>query len=267
MKKQFYTLFLIMLCVLLQFNGMSVWAQSARKSLVIAPRSVLVLAEQGTGHQGFVDAATKWLDSVADSLNLKLTYVADMKTMKEGDIFKYKAIIQLNYPPYAWSNASAKDFQRYIDEGRGGYVGLHHATLLGDIFDGYKMWQWFSDFMGGIRFDRYIAPLADGTVCVEDGKHPVMRGVPSVFVIPNDEWYTYDRNPRANVHVLAHVDEASYKPASDIRMGDHPVIWTNPSKAARNVYFQIGHHADLMSTPAFVRMMGNAIRWALGDDD
>src|SRR3712207_8666296 len=112
----------------------------------------------------------------------------------------------------AISPAAAKDFQRYIDEGQGGYIGLHHATLLGDIFDGYKMWQWFSEFMGGIRFDRYIAPLADGTVCVEDQTHPIMRGVPSVFVIPNDEWYTYDRNPRPNVHVLAHVDEASYKP-------------------------------------------------------
>ena len=267
MKKSFYTLFLIMLCGLLSFNSMSVLGQTARKCSAKAPRSVLVMAEEGTGHQGFVDAATKWLNSVADSLNLKLTYVTDMKTMKAGEMRRYQAIIQLNYPPYAWSDAAAKDFQRYIDEGQGGYIGLHHATLLGDIFDGYKMWQWFSEFMGGIRFDRYIAPLADGTVCVEDQTHPIMRGVPSVFVIPNDEWYTYDRNPRPNVHVLAHVDEASYKPASDIRMGDHPVIWTNPSKAARNVYFQIGHHADLMSTPAFVRMMGNAIRWALGDDD
>ena len=27
------------------------------------------------------------------------------------------------------------------------------------------------------------------------------------FVVPDDEWYTYDKSPRPNVHVLANVDE------------------------------------------------------------
>ena len=34
------------------------------------------------------------------------------------------------------------------------------------------------------------------------------------------EWYTYDKSPRPNVRVLASVDEATYTPASDIKMGD-----------------------------------------------
>ena len=38
-------------------------------------------------------------------------------------------------------------------------------------------------------------------------------------VVPDDEWYTYDKSPRPNVHVLANVDESSYTPASDIKMG------------------------------------------------
>jgi type 1 glutamine amidotransferase len=261
--KKFNLLLLLGMLFLLAFTT----GAAAQSHAVPAkhPRKVLVLAEQATGHQGFVDAATSWLNSVADSLNVTFTYVYSMKDVKAGEIDKYQAIIQLNYPPYAWSEAAAADFERYIDQGHGGYVGFHHATLLGDIFDGYKMWQWFSDFMGHIRFDRYITSLADGTVCVEDDAHPVMRGLPCVFDIPKDEWYTYDSNPRKHVHVLAHVDEASYRPASDIRMGDHPVIWTNPSKKARNVYFQIGHHADLLTTPAFIRMFGNAILWVLGD--
>lgn len=68
-------------------------------------------------------------------------------------------------------------------------IGFHHATLLGD-FDGYPMWQWFSDFMGGVTFKNYIAPLADGTVCVEDDSHPVLKGVDKTFVLPDDEWAT-----------------------------------------------------------------------------
>ena len=57
------------------------------------------------------------------------------------------------------------------------------------------MWQWFSDFMGGVRFKNYIAPLADGTLIVEDEQHPVMKGVPASFVVPDDEWYIYDKSP------------------------------------------------------------------------
>jgi uncharacterized protein len=60
--------------------------------------------------------------------------------------------------------------------------------------------------------------------------------VPESFIIPKEEWYTYDRSPRANVRVLASVDEATYSDPSAVRMGDHPIIWTNERMAARNVY-------------------------------
>ena len=125
------------------------------------------------------------------------------------------------------------------------------------------MWPWFSDFLGGIRFQNYIAEKADGEVTVEDPGHPVMAGVNPKFIIREDEWYTYDRNPRPNVHVLASVDENTYQPASKVRMGDHPVIWINPRKKARNVYFQIGHSASLFENRDFVRMFTNALLWGL----
>ena len=64
------------------------------------------------------------------------------------------------------------------------------------------------------------------------------------------------------MHVLANVDENSYAPARSLKMGDHPVIWTNPHYKARNVYFQFGHKADLFQNSAFTTMFLNAIRWA-----
>ncbi len=227
-------------------------------------RSVLVIAEEGGGHHPFNVAAKEWLSGTQDELDVEYTFVSSMRNMKKGELLEYDAIVQLDYPPYAWSDESKVDFEKYIDKGRGGYIGFHHATLLGD-FDGYELWDWFSDFMGGVLFKSYIAPLADGTVCVEDSAHPVMRDVPLTFVVPKDEWYTYDINPRPNVHVLAHVDEHSYVPASDVKMGDHPVIWTNPDKKARNVYFQIGHDPELVAVEAFRKMFLNALRWVLGD--
>lgn len=224
---------------------------------------VLVLTERGGGHEGFVAAALLWLNDFAAKQNFEVTVINQPKEIDEAYLSRYKVFIQLNYPPYAWTDQSKAAFEKYIEEGKGGWVGFHHATLLGE-FDGYPMWNWFSGFMGGIRFKSYIAERASGTVHVEDKRHPVMRGLPNTFVIPDDEWYTFDKNPRPNVKVLANVDEASYIPASTIKMGDHPVIWINEKMKARNVYFLMGHHANLLKSTEFKTMFGNAILWAAG---
>lgn len=223
---------------------------------------VLVLTERGGQHGGFTDAGLKWLVAEGAKGNFSITEINNARNITEAYLSQFSLVIQLDFPPYTWPKEAEDAFVKYIEEGRGGWIGFHHATLLGE-FDGYPMWQWFSDFMGGVRFKNYIAPLADGTLVVEDKQHPVMKGVPASFVVPDDEWYTYDKSPRPNVHVLANVDESSYTPASDIKMGDHPVVWVNESKKARNVYFQIGHSSKLYETEGFTTMFRNAIEWAL----
>lgn len=223
---------------------------------------VLVLTERGGQHGGFTDAGLRWLAAEGAKGNFSITEINNARNITEAYLSQFSLVIQLDFPPYTWPKEAEDAFVKYIEEGRGGWIGFHHATLLGE-FEGYPMWQWFSDFMGGVRFKNYIAPLADGTLIVEDKQHPVMKDVPASFVVPDDEWYTYDKSPRPNVHVLANVDESSYTPASDIKMGDHPVVWVNESKKARNVYFQIGHSSKLYETEGFTTMFRNAINWTL----
>ena len=223
---------------------------------------VLVLTERGGQHGGFTDAGLRWLAAEGAKGNFSITEINNARNITEAYLSQFSLVIQLDFPPYTWPKEAEDAFVKYIEEGRGGGIGFHHATLLGE-FDGYPMWQWFSDFMGGVRFKNYIAPLANGTLIVEDKQHPVMKDVPASFVVPDDEWYTYDKSPRPNVHVLANVDESSYTPASDIKMGDHPVVWVNESKKARNVYFQIGHSSKLYETEGFTTMFRNAINWTL----
>lgn len=223
----------------------------------------LVLAERGGQHEDFVVASLDWLGTFAKENNFSFKVIDHAAEINADLLSQYKVIIQLNYAPYAWGETAMATFSDYIEKGKGGWVGFHHATLLGE-FDGYPMWQWFSDFMGGIRFKNYIAETASATVSVEDKTHPVMKGVRKNFVIREDEWYTFDNNPRQNVHVLASVDEATYQPPSDIKMGDHPVIWVNEKMKARNVYFLIGHSPVLLKSAEFKKMTGNAILWAAG---
>ena len=223
----------------------------------------LVLTERGGQHEGFAKAALEWLYKYSDEKNFEITVINKTDIIDEAYLSNYKVFIQLDYPPYTWPDKAMAAFVKYIEEGRGGWVGFHHATLLGE-FDGYPMWKWFSDFMGGIRFDNYIAATASGTINVEDQRHPVMKGVSKSFVLDNDEWYTFNKSPRPNVHVLATVDESSYNPPSDIKMGDHPVVWVNQKMRARNVYFLMGHDGSLLQSKDFTTMFSNAIQWASG---
>jgi type 1 glutamine amidotransferase len=228
----------------------------------VSPRfRVLALYENGGHHVEFTARARVWLAKLAADSNFSIDYLTHTDSISDELLARYQLILQLDFVPYGWKPAAMAAFQRYIEEGRGGWVGLHHASLLGE-FDGYPMWPWFHDFMGGIRWKDYIARFARGTVHVEDGSHPVMKGVPDSFVVQKEEWYTYDKSPRPNVHVLANVDESSYQPDTTVKMGDHPVVWTNERMKARNVYIFMGHSPVLLDDWVYRRMLRNAIFWA-----
>ena len=242
--------------VVMQSCASAAMAQQAKPQF-----KVIAIAEKGGIHKPFVDAAKVWLAHEAIADGFTIDYIENTDKIDDALLAQYRLFIQLNYPPYAWTPTAVAAFQKYIEEGRGGWIGFHHATLLGE-FDGYAMWPWFSTFMGGIRFTKYIPTFVTGTVTVEAPEHPVMKNLPGKFVIENEEWYTYDKSPRPNVHVLASVDENSYAPPSPIKIGDHPVVWTNEHVKARNVYIFMGHHGELFQNNAFTTLFHNSILWA-----
>jgi hypothetical protein len=222
---------------------------------------VVALAEPGGIHLPFVVAAKAWLDQLAAKNHFAVDYIEDTEKINDDFLSHYRLFIQLNYPPYRWTPTAQASFIKYIENGRGGWIGFHHAGLLGE-FDGYQMWPWFSQFMGGIRYTDYIPAFVDGTVTVEDKSHPAMKGVSNSFKVVHEEFYTWNKSPRPNVHVLASVDEKSYSLDTKIKMGDHPVIWTNEHYKARNIYIFMGHHADLFENTAFTTIFSNSIFWA-----
>jgi hypothetical protein len=223
---------------------------------------VVALAEAGGIHKPFVDAAKVWLDRQAGQHDFVIDYILNTDPIDDAYLAQHRLFIQLNYPPYGWTPKAVEAFKKYIEEGRGGWIGFHHATLLGE-FDGYQMWPWFSQFMGGIRFTAYIPKFATAKVVVEDPHHPAMKGVGASFMVEQEEWYTWDQSPRPNVHVLATVDESTYAPDTKTKMGgDHPVIWSNEHVKARNIYIFMGHHPELFQNASCTRIFLNSILWA-----
>ena len=228
---------------------------------------VLVLYENGGHHKPFTDVFVPWLSEVGEDNGMEFTFIKRTDVIDKEYLSGFDVFLQLDYPPYTWPEKAMEAFTEAIEGGTIGWVGMHHATLLGE-FDGYPMWEWFSDFLGGIRFQNYIADLSDGTVHIEDPLHPAVKGLDTSFVIEDDEWYTYDVNPRSGkgIHVIATVDEGSYTLDTQVKMGDHPVIWTNEDKAARNIYFQFSHSPKLLENNAYKTLLLNSIKWAAGKD-
>lgn len=226
-------------------------------------KQILVLTERGGQHGPFTDAALEWLIKDGDSQGYRITEINSADNIDKNLLYGYDAIIQLDYPPFGWPEEAQEAFREYIEEGKGGWIGFHHATLIGEFREGHPIWLWFKDLMGGITYMNYIEELTDGIMIVEDFNHPVMAGVSPEVLIPDDEFYIYDKSPRDKVHVLARIDESSYTTETDIKMGDHPVVWCNDNYKGRNIYFQMGHSPELLENDDFTLMFQNAINWVL----
>jgi type 1 glutamine amidotransferase len=239
-----------------------------------APRfEVLVIAELRDPrkantdeiHRPYVEAAKTWLGKLATDSNFTVSYLESPNTITDSMLSTVNVIWQMNYTPFRWNAVAKAALERYLDGGKGGWLGDHHASLYGSAVTN-ETWPWYFDnLIGGINYKNYVSKFASGIVRVEDTAHPVFRGVANDFPVSTEEWYIWDRSPRANVHVLASVDESTYEfgdaSQSGIRMGDHPVIWTNEKLKARNLYIFMGHHPNLFANAAYTTLLTNSIMW------
>lgn len=144
-------------------------------------------------------------------------------------------------------------FERYVGRG-GGFVGVHSAA------DTEYDWPWYGDLLGA-RFRTHPA-IQQATINVEDPTHPSTAHLPAQWV-RTDEWYDFRSNPRASVHVLLTVSEATYNGGG---MGaDHPIAWCHEFGGGRSWYTALGHAtASYASDEAFATHLLGGIEWSSG---
>ena len=151
-------------------------------------------------------------------------------------------------------------------EAGGGWLGLHAA---GD--SSHLAWTWYRDNLIGATFTAHtMGPQFQRALLVlENQQHPVLQGLPDIWQ-HEEEWYSWEQSPRAEgFSILATLDEDSYTPEvnfmgeqRDLRMGDHPVVWTNCIGAGgRSVYAAMGHRADAYEHPQNRQLLDNALTW------
>ena len=74
-----------------------------------------------------------------------------------------------------------------------------------------------------------------------------------------EEIYTFQANPRPNVHVLQSLNAASVGAA-----GDYPLAWCKAYGSGRVYYNALGHFDSTWNDPRFRSQLLGALRWAAG---
>jgi type 1 glutamine amidotransferase len=171
---------------------------------------------------------------------------------------KFKVVVWNNTSGDLLNEDQEQALRKWIESG-GGWVGIHNAAG-----DRKYQWSWYSETLLDAEFMGH-APLQWATIHVEDKNHPATRGLGDTWS-RSDEWYSFAENPRTKgVHVLLTVDENSYSPAANVKMGsDHPVAWWHCVGKGRAFFTALGHRPSAYLEPAFRQHLTGAISWAAG---
>jgi uncharacterized protein len=103
---------------------------------------------------------------------------------------------------------------------------------------------------------------------IEKPDHQTMLSFQSPRWETEEEWFSFDRNPRNDVKVLASVDESTYNVDDNCmfkdakqRMGDHPIIWYK--KVGQGIVYQssLGHSEKMINSTEYKQHLVNTIQW------
>jgi len=209
-----------------------------------------------------IPAAAACLKRFADKNGWNVLFTEDPAAFTPENLARFDVAVFLMTRGDALGPAEEAAFRDFIRSGKG-FVGIHTATITEND------WPWCVELAGG----KFIGhpPVQEGRVVIEDREHPAVPASLGAEWIRVDEWYSFDRNPRAAARVLMSVDESSYdfgdkagETGSKLRMGDHPIVWCREYDGGRVFQTALGHGDECYEDALFVAHLEGAILWAAG---
>ncbi len=207
--------------------------------------------------------AIKAFYEIAHDNEWHMTFTEDSTLFNDQELSKYNAVVFLLTTGNNLLNDVEKlALQKYV-EGGGGFVGVHTAT------DTEYKWPWYEKLVAA-HFSGH-PPKHDAKLIIEDRTHPATECFGADTVVWDDEFYSFDRNPRknSNVKVLVSVDENSYNinenpwfPGVNIVMGDHPIVWCQNIGSGRSFCTALGDKSELYDNQIFRNHLIGAMLWA-----
>ena len=210
-----------------------------------------------------VNGATEAFKTMATHEHWTLFFTDNAAVFNTEDLKRFDAVVWNNVSGDVLTTEQRKDFKAYL-EGGGGFAGVHGSG--GDFF--YD-WDWYADTLIGARFKAHpMSPQFQAAkLKVDDGKNLIVEGLQPEWTM-TDEWYSFKTSPRRNgADVLVTLDETSYHPMAgkvDLKMGDHPIAWTQCIGKGRSFYTAIGHRPESYTEPNTNRLIEQGLAWAAG---
>jgi len=228
-------------------------------------RPHLLLFEKINGFKDVpsVNAAHAAIVAMAARKGWAVTVTDKGGAFTSASLRRFDAVIWNNISGDVLTLSQRSAFQRYLERG-GGYVAMH-----GSAGDPVYFWDWYVDKLLGARFIGHpMGPQFQEARIAVNKDHPLAASLPAEWRM-TDEWYSFRTNPRSiGAKVVLTLDESTYKPegmGQDLRMGDHPLAWTNCIGKGRMFYSAIGHRPETYGEPHHVALLENAIRWVASD--
>ncbi|WP_432955651.1 ThuA domain-containing protein [Micromonospora haikouensis] len=218
------------------------------------PFSVLVFSKTAAFRHDAIPAGIAAIQKLGVDNGFTVDTTEDGAAFNDANLAKYQAVIWLSTTGDVLNADQQAAFERYIKAG-GGYAGVHAAS------DTEYDWPWYGKLVGAY-FNNHPANQ-QATVKVEDHAHPSTATLPDQWS-RFDEWYNFRTNPRANVHVLASLDEKSYTPGAGAMGADHPTAWCQDYDGGRSWYTGGGHTQQSYVEPEFLTHLLGGIRTAAG---
>jgi type 1 glutamine amidotransferase len=213
-------------------------------------RVLLLTATAGFRHDS-IGAARAALTSLATSSGeFVVSHTEDVTAVTAAALAGTDVLMfGLTSGELAFSDAQKVAILAFVNGG-GGFVGVHSAT------DTLYTWPEYGNLVGAYFREHPWTQAA--TVIVEDSAHPAVSGIGGTFVI-DEEFYTFQENPRGRVRVLLSLDASSVGAT-----GDYPLAWTRTMGQGRVYYNALGHFAATWADGRFVTQIRAALRWAAG---
>jgi type 1 glutamine amidotransferase len=202
---------------------------------------------------------------------------ADMSAFKP-DFTKYKVIVS-NYNGDPWPPDVKAALETYMRDG-GGYVSYHAAD------NAFPEWPAYNQMIGiGGWGDRELAAgpfwfYKDGGLVFDDttpGKagnhgarqpfqvtdrvrsHPIVQGLPEIWMHEADELYSKLRGPGKNIVLLA---TAFSDPENRGSGHDEPMLMAIPYGKGRIFHTTLGHDVPAMQCVGFIVTLQRGAEWA-----
>ena len=234
--------------------------------------AVLVFSKtNGYRHRDGIAGGAQALSEIANARDWSYFHTENGAVFNARDLARFDAVVFLNVTGDILDTQQEDAFQQWL-AGGGGWLGIHSAGDTQQVD-----WRWYMDELIGPRFTAHIMSpqFQRATVVLENQRHPALRGIPDIWTHV-EEWYSWDGSPRElGFTILATLDEDSYTPVQkvpwsgtqrDLRMGDHPVVWSRCIDSGRSLYTAMGHKAEAFEQPQFRLLLENSLSWLMGGD-